>query len=84
MYVGTARSLPKIRGSERCSNRVDSGVTSKYWTRMERHARDQHSRLLETLINHRQIILKPLKDVSLQPLSKTLDLAGKVGQGKTL
>jgi hypothetical protein len=81
MYVGKARSLPKIGGSERCSNRVDSGVTSKHWTR---HARDKHSRLLETLINHRQIILKPLKDASLQPLSKTLDLAGKVGQGKTL
>jgi hypothetical protein len=39
-----------MRVPEKCFTRVGSGVTRKYWTRLERPIRYKHSSLLQTLI----------------------------------
>jgi hypothetical protein len=40
MFANKARSLPKGGASERCFTWSGSGLTHKYWTKLERLGRD--------------------------------------------
>jgi hypothetical protein len=48
VFVGKAWS----GAPERCFTWVGSGLTRKYWTRLERLAKDKHSSLLQKSINY--------------------------------
>ncbi len=44
--------LPKSGAPERCITLVGSGLTCKYWTKLERLPKDKNSNLLRTLVNY--------------------------------
>jgi hypothetical protein len=52
IFVIKVRSLPQSGAPERSFIHVGSDDTRKYWTRLERLARDKHSSLLQILINY--------------------------------
>ncbi len=53
MFVGKARSIPYSEAPERYFTWtwVDSGLTWKHWTLLEKLVRDKHSSLLRELVN---------------------------------
>jgi hypothetical protein len=53
MFLSKARNLPKSVAPERCFTWTGSRLTHKYLTRLERFAKDKHSSLLGTFVNHR-------------------------------
>ncbi len=59
MFVGKARSLPLSGEPERYFNQIFSG---KYYTRLEKFARDKHFNLVQKFVNYGRkffIILAP-------------------------
>ncbi len=50
--VGEARSITYCEAPERCSPWVGSGLTHKHQTRLERLARDNHSKLIQKFVNY--------------------------------
>jgi hypothetical protein len=54
IIVGEARSLTLSGAPERCFTWVGSGITRKYYNRLERLARDKHSSLLHKFANYGQ------------------------------
>ncbi len=44
-------AYPRVTPFSRCFNKVAYGLTRKYWTSLERLARDKHSSLLQKSIN---------------------------------
>jgi hypothetical protein len=52
MLVGKARSLPQNGAPERCFTQIGSGLTRKYYTRLERLAMDKHTSLLRNSVNY--------------------------------
>jgi hypothetical protein len=50
--VGEARSIPYCEAPERCCPWVGSGLTHKHQTRLERLARDNHSKLVQKFVNY--------------------------------
>jgi hypothetical protein len=51
MFVGKAGRLPYCGLPESCFTRVGSGLTVEYQIRLERPARNKHSRFLRTFEN---------------------------------
>jgi hypothetical protein len=51
MFVGKTRNLLKTGAPERCFTLAGSGLTYKYYTRLERLATDKQSSLVRTLVN---------------------------------
>ncbi len=52
MFVGKARGLFQSEAPESCFNWVSSGLTSKYYTRLESLARGKPSSLLRKSVNY--------------------------------
>jgi hypothetical protein len=51
-FVGKAMDLPWSGAPERCFTLVDPSLAGKFWTRLERLARDKHSSLLRKYVNY--------------------------------
>ncbi len=52
MFIVNSRGLSYSGAPERCFTWVGSGLTCKHVTRLERLARDKHSRLLRKYVNY--------------------------------
>ncbi len=79
MFVGEARSLPKSGAPEGSFTRVGSGLTRKYWTRVERLARDKHSSVLVTFVNYGRISFTTLAPGERWRLGRIRSDFGNVG-----
>ncbi len=52
LFAGKARCLVKSVSPERGFTQVDSGLTNKHKTRLEKIASDKHSSLQQKLVNY--------------------------------
>jgi hypothetical protein len=63
-FVGKASSLPQSREREKCFTQVDSGLTQKHWTRLERLVRDKRYSLIRNLSNSSLSLITHIKGCS--------------------